>query len=121
MMTPIADMVAKMLTDSVPHDAIVLAIRTAELASQNAGEKSGTYPGQSVTARREYERARKAKWRANKQVSNTSAKANDVADVEVIVPGHVPDTAEKRCNFLSSLSLKNGLSKKKDKREYVDG
>src|SRR5262249_15664066 len=98
-----------------------LAIRTAELAAQNVRDMSRDNPGQSEAERAEYERARKAKWRANKRTSNTSAKANHVPDVEGIIPEKSRAIDAKSPNFLSSLSLERRLSRKKDKEDQQVG
>jgi hypothetical protein len=56
-MTPIADMVAEMLARGLPPDVIVLAVRTAELAS---GKSGGIPVDTTAEKRRAYDRQRKA-------------------------------------------------------------
>jgi hypothetical protein len=61
-MTPIADMVSELLSAGIPHDAIVLAIATAERAAA-AGRSTGLSPDTAAEKRRAYDRERKARQR----------------------------------------------------------
>lgn len=101
--TPIADMVEKMLAESVAPPVVVLAVRTIEMSRVGPGH---------VRDKREYERDRKRNWR-NK--FNTLPEAND-AGLKVVCPENVPDNGDKRCD-LSFLSSSIGATKKEGRKQ----
>jgi hypothetical protein len=91
-MTPIAEMVALMLSKGIDHETIVLAIQTAEIAA--SGGKSGGIPLESpvdTTAekRRAYDRKRKNEARESARL------AREAAALSADVSGGSPvDTAD---------------------------
>jgi hypothetical protein len=95
MSTPIADMVAEMVAKGAPLEAVVPAIRALEL--------SRTSPGNVPDTPQEYERKRKAAWRANTSKSNRLPKANDVGTSSSSVPELSGTQGDIRCD-LTSLS-----------------
>lgn len=119
-MTPIADMVERMLADGVTAELIVLAIRAVETvalreryasrdASQNVTPLSQT-PG-AIRAR---------KSRANRKQNQQSAKANDVAERGAEALGRERyasrDGVTSHCDLSSFLSSSEGSSEKENKK-----
>lgn len=120
-MTPIADMVARMLAMNVAGDAIVLAIRSIELASANVRGQSADN-SDSTAIRREKDRLRKRAERAYKRElqrsSEDAAKANDVAMSSKVSNGLSADSLDNRCeSFFLSSSDSSGKKESKTPQE----
>lgn len=94
-MTPIAAMVAKMLAAGLPHDAIVLAVETAETVS--APQKSADFPQTkldiSAEKRRAADRERQAEIRRNRQIS--ADKSADAPRTSLLLPSSTSSEKEK--------------------------
>jgi hypothetical protein len=111
-MTPIADMVERMLAGGVSHDAIVLAIRTIEQrdASRDGVTLSVT-PG-ALRARRH---------RQNRKQNQGGAKANDVAAFPQTERDASRDGVTDHCDLTSSLSSLSSFQQVKEEKKKVSG
>ncbi len=110
-MTPIADMVEQMLAEGVAASAIVLAIRTVELASVTRDVTCDAHsdtPGAIRTRR----------WREKRNQNVMLAEANDAAQQPVSERHTIPSHVTQRCD-LTSLSLKEASNKGSEERKVV--
>jgi hypothetical protein len=120
MKTPIADMVEKMLAESVPATAIVLAVRAMEESvTRNATSRDASRfvtlhslsPG-AIRARR---------YRQNRKQNQTSAKANDIAETagETVTPSRDASrvAATIPCSLEEGFFPKDALQKEESKKE----
>lgn len=112
-MTPIADMVERMLTIGAPTEAILLAIRTIETSrdAERDASRFVTIPTRSKAA------LRAERYRSKRKQNQAIAKANDVAIVDSVGVTDERDASRDgvtpHCNLLTSLSIKEGTFEEK--------
>lgn len=104
MTTPIAAMVEAMFAAGAPQEAILVAIRTAEVLAFSHVQGQST---DVLAERRERDRLRKQKEREEARQMREAAKANDVVTASVSSSDTSLDTAELRCD--SFLPRKDSL------------
>lgn len=115
-MTPIADMVEQMLTDGVAGSAIVLAVRTVELATVTCdASRYVTGDGWSMKPSAVRMRRKRAKDSENTML----AEANDAAQQTVSLRHGMASHVTQRCD-LSSIK-EEGTSEKGSKKEKKKG
>lgn len=112
--TPITDLVSQMLAADVPHDIVVLAVRTAELLSAMSAEKSAELSAETPTdRRRRLDRERKATARGGGKSADMSADAS--ADLSADKDGNVRGMSAET----DSILVLEDEEVKKDKRNQV--
>jgi len=114
-MTPVSDLVEKMLLENYPLDAILMAARALETVTRNS-DVTVTQPLRNVT--REQSRVRMRNYR-NRLKLQQVAKANDVATETVTVTQPLRNEASTRDLLTSSFLLSEDPLKKESKREVV--
>jgi hypothetical protein len=115
--TPIADMVEKMLAQGATPELVVLAIRAVESVA------SADVRGQSADARRtrDAERKREKRKVLKFQRDLIAAKANDVAASSADSPRTHADTCGRGTTFLSSFSeSQQGMTEEGSKKKKTD-
>ncbi len=124
-MTPIADMVERMLSENAPATAIVAAVRAMEGVTLRHVTGDVTRHAASRDASREKAAARARRYRKNKR-NQQVAKANDVATSSVVVTlpavtRHVTDPSSTNVSILEEGLSVEGSKKVKTENARARG